>query len=470
MVQAEVSQQQGVQEDAFPEIQAMSKMERGFLILSRSLMMLSARGTMLILAAVVALPGAAQAQLKASVGDWPGWMGKDRTGVSLETGLLKQWPKAGPKLLWKVTDIGEGYSTPSIASGKLYLMSNRGLDDEFAIARSVKDGSKIWQRRIGKVGRNRSPANYPGSRSTPTVDRDAVYVLGSDGDLACLGAAKGEVRWQKNLSVDFDGKPGMWAYAESPLIDGDVLICTPGGDTATLVAFNKINGEVIWKAAVPGKAMGEGLQSNTAAYASAIVATVGGIKQYIQVLTGGMVGIAANDGKLLWRYDKLTGSTMCNTPLFHDGYVLLSALTPSGSAGSALVQLTATDEGVTAKEVYHTRLLAAHHGGVVRVGDVVYGTNQRDLVCIDFKSGETKWQNPCVGKGSIAAADGRLYVRSEKGPVALVAATPDAYKELGRFDQPDRSAKNAWPHPVIAGSRLYLRDQNLLLCYDVKPE
>jgi outer membrane protein assembly factor BamB len=183
-----------------------------------------------------------------------------------------------------------------------------------------------------------------------------------------------------------------------------------------------------------------------------------------------MVGVAAKDGKLLWRYDKLTGSTMCNTPLFHDGYVLLSALTPSGSAGSALVQLTATDEGVTAKEVYHTRTLAAHHGGVVRVGDAVYGTNQRDLVCIDFKSGETKWQNPSVGKGSIAAADGRLYVRSEKGPVALVAATPDAYKELGRFDQPERSTKSAWPHPVIAGGRLYLRDQNVLLCYDVKPE
>jgi outer membrane protein assembly factor BamB len=426
--------------------------------------------TLLVLAMIGTLPGAAKAQLKASVGDWPAWMGPDRTGVSGETGLLKQWPKSGPKLLWKVQDIGEGYSTPSIASGKIYLVSNRGNNDEFVLALNFKDGSKIWERRIGKVGPNRSPANYPGSRSTPTVDGDTVYVLGSDGDLACLDAAKGEVRWQKNLGVDFDGKPGMWAYAESPLIDGDVLICTPGGDTATLVALHKSNGEVIWKTAVSGKAMGDGLNSNTAAYASAIVATVGGVKQYIQVLTGGMVGVAAKDGKLLWRYDKLTGSTMCNTPLFHDGYVLLSALTPSGSAGSALVKLTATDEGVTAKEVYHKKALAAHHGGVVRVGDAVYGTNQRDLVCIDFKTGDTKWQNSSVGKGSIAAADGRLYVRSEKGPVALVEATPDAFKELGRFDQPDRSAKNAWPHPVIAGGRLYLRDQNVLLCYEVKSE
>lgn len=434
--------------------------------------MRSAQMAMLFMAVVAATPSAAKAQLKASVGDWPGWMGADRTGVSQETGLLRQWPKAGPKLLWKVEDIGEGYSTPSLAAGKIFLMSSRGTNDEFALALSAKDGSKIWERRVGKVGPNRSPANYPGSRSTPTVDGEAVYVLGSDGDLACLDAAKGEMRWKKNLSADFDGKPGMWAYAESPLIDGDVLICTPGGDKATLVALNKNNGEVIWKAAVPGKAMGGrggNLQSNTAAYASAIVATVGGVKLYIQSLSGGLVGIAAKDGKLLWHYDKLTGSTMCNTPLFHDGYVFLSALTPGGGIGSALLQLSAQGESVTAKEIYHhIKPLAVHHGGVVLIGDAIYGTSQTGLVCIDFKTGETKWQNRSVGKGSVAAADGCLYVRSEKGSIALVEATPDAYKEIGRFDQPDRSAKNAWPHPVIAGGRLYIRDQNVLLCYDVK--
>ncbi len=429
------------------------------------------RMMMLVLVAAVALPGAAQAQLKASLGDWPAWMGPDRTGVSQETGLLKQWPKDGPKLLWEVKDIGEGYSTPSIAAGKIFLMSNRGLKDEFALALSIQDGRKIWERRIGKVGPNTSPAQYPGARSTPTVDGDALYVLGSDGDLACLTAATGAVRWTKNLRTNFDGKPGEWAYAESPLIDGDVLICTPGGDTATLVALNKTNGELLWKAAVPGKGVPGGsipLKTNTAAYASAITATVGGVKQYIQSLTGGLVGVAAKDGKLLWRYDRLTGSTMCNTPLFHDDCVFLSALTPSGTAASALVQLSVTSEGITAKEIYHTRALATHHGGVVRVGDAVYGTNQTSLVCLDFKSGATKWQNRCVGKGSIAAADGRLYVRSENGPVALVEATPEAYKEISRFEQPDRSTKKAWPHPVIAGGRLYLRDQNVLLCYDVK--
>ena len=432
--------------------------------------MFSARMAMLLAAVVAATASAAKAQLKASIGDWPGWMGADRTGVSQETGLLKQWPKDGPKLLWKVEDIGEGYSTPSIAAGKIFLISNRGMNEEFALALNAKDGSKIWERLIGKVGPNRGP-QYPGSRSTPTVDGDAVYVLGSDGNLACLDAAKGEVRWQKNFRTDFEGKDGAWAYAESPLIDGDVLVCTPGGDKATLVALNKTNGEVIWKAVVPGGAGGGGrmrMSANSAAYSSPIVATVGGVKQYIQILTGAMVGVAAKDGKLLWRYDKMTGSTLCNTPLFHDGYVFASALARGGFTGSVLLKLTATGDSVKAEEVFNTKPLAVHHGGVVRVGDAVYGTNQNGLVCIDFKTGETKWQDRSVGKGSIAAADGCLYVRSERGPIALVEATPTAYKEIGRFEQPDRSKKNSWPHPVIAGGRLYLRDQNVLLCYDVK--
>lgn len=436
-------------------------------------MVFSARTIFLLLATAGAFPGAAKAQLKASEGDWPGWMGADRTGVSHETGLLKQWPKGGPKLVWKVDNIGEGYSTPSLAEGKIFLMSNRGNDDEFALALSVKDGSKVWERHIGKVGPNKV-APYPGSRSTPTVDGDAVYVLGSDGDLACLDAAKGEVRWQKNLRTDFGGEPGIWAYAESPLIDGDVLVCTPGGDKATLVALNKKNGEVIWKAAVPGKAKGEGrmrMSTNMAGYGSATFATVDGVKQYIQALTGGVVGVAAKDGKLLWRYDKISGNTMCNTPLFYNGYLLLAALNPPGGAGNGttLLRLQRDEKGgMSAKEVYYNKSLTAQHGGIVRIGDAVYGTSQNALVCIDFKTGETKWQDRCVGKGSIAAADGELYVRGENGPIALVEATPTACKEISRFEQPDRSKQKAWPHPVIAGGRLYLRDWNVLLCYDLK--
>jgi outer membrane protein assembly factor BamB len=397
--------------------------------------------------------------LDARAGDWPGWRGADRTDVSTETGLLKEWPEGGPKLLWKAKDLGGGYSTPSVAGGRIYLMGSKG-SDEFAIALDAKDGKQLWETKIGPVGKPNQRPSYPGSRSTPTVDGDHVYVLASGGDLACLDKG-GKVVWTKNLVKDFDGSSGTWAYAESPLVDGDVVVCTPGGPKAALAALNKKTGEVVWKAEVAG--IGE------AAYTSAIVAEVGGVKQYVQLLRNGVVGVAAKDGKLLWSYTKLGGgSTNASTPIFHYGCVFESVAGPSKN-GCALLRLTADGASVSAKEVYTNRDLANHHGGVLRIGDYLYGTNNNGLVCMDFKTGAVKWSERSVGKGSITAADGMLYVRGEKdGQVALVEATPGGYKEKGRLKQPDRSAKLAWPYPVVAGGRLYLRDGDILLCYDVK--
>src|SRR5262249_20039537 len=230
--------------------------------------------------------------------------------------------------------------------------------------------------------------------------------------------------WHKHLLKDFDGNSGTWAYAESPLIDGDVLVCTPGGSKATLAALNKKTGETIWKAPVPGGQVG---------YASVIAADDGGVKQYIQLLGSGLVGVAAKDGKLLWSYTKVAGGTNCPTPIFRDDFVFTSTAGP-GKGGCALLQLNAEGGGVSAKEVYFGKVLSNHHGGVVLVGDSLYGTTQSGLICIDFKTGATKWENRSVGKGSISAADGRLYVRGEKdGQVALVEATPAGYKERGRL-------------------------------------
>ncbi len=227
--------------------------------------------------------------------DWPQWRGPQRNGVSRETGLLREWPAEGPKLLWQRTDIGEGYSTPAVVGDRLYLLSNKGMDDEFVQALSIADGKQIWSTRIGKVGPNRGP-QYPAARSTPTVDGELLYALGSDGDLACLETESGKIRWQKNLRSDFGGQPGNWAYAESPLVDGDVLVCTPGGADATLVALNKKTGDVIWKSAVPG--------GDQAGYASIIIVDTGGIKQYVQFVQKGLVGVDAKSGKFLWRYAK----------------------------------------------------------------------------------------------------------------------------------------------------------------------
>jgi len=238
--------------------------------------------------------------------DWPQWRGPQRNGISKETGLLKSWPKDGPKLLWQARDIGSGFSTPAVVGDRLYFISNTGLQDEQVMTVSAKDGKPGWAVRIGKVGKpNQQPA-YPAARSTPTVDGDVLYALGSDGDLVCLETATGKQVWHKNLQSDFGGKSGVWAYAESPLIDGDALVCTPGGATATLVKLNKKNGEVIWKSAVPG--------GDEAGYASITTMEVGGVKQYVQFLQKGLVGVDANTGKFLWRYEKTANGSAANIP------------------------------------------------------------------------------------------------------------------------------------------------------------
>src|SRR5687767_12366996 len=266
--------------------------------------------------------------------DWPQWRGPNRDGISKETGLLKQWPEDGPKLLWQVNDLGDGYSTPAVVGERLYLMSNKGADDEFVQALNVADGKPAWTTRIGKVGPNKGPP-YPGARSTPTVDGDVLYALGSDGDLACLTVADGQVRWRKNLRSDFGGRPGNWAYAESPLVDGDVLVCTPGGEQATLVALNKKTGEVVWKSAVPG--------GDEAGYASVIVVDAAGVRQYVQFLQKGLVGVDAKTGKFLWRYDKTAENSPANipTPVAQAGLVYSAA----ARSGGGLVKLTAGADG-----------------------------------------------------------------------------------------------------------------------------
>ncbi len=394
-------------------------------------------------------------------GDWPQWRGPERNGISQETGLLKEWPKEGPHLNWQVKDLGDGYSTPSIVGEHLYLISNKGMKDESAHALSVNDGRVIWSRRLGKVGVNIGP-QYPGARSTPTVDGDLVYALGSDGDLACLDAKTGEDRWKKNLRSDFGGVPGMWAYSESPLIDGDVLVCTPGGATATMVALDKKNGNVVWKSAVPG--------ADKAAYASVIVVTTGGIKQYVQFLAKGLVGVDAKTGKFLWRYDKTAIGSPANIPtaVAYENYIYSA----SGRAGSGLIALKTKDQTVEADQVYFNKKLPNAIGGAVEIGGFLYGTSAGGLQCVVFTTGQQKWQNHGVGAGSLCYADGRLYVHGEeKGDIALVECSSDGYHEKGHFsppNPPERRKGKAWSYPALADGRLYVYDFGTLWSYDVK--
>ncbi len=438
---------------------------------------------LLALCALLTADGSANAQLKAGPGEWPGWRGPDRTGVSTETGLLKKWPEGGPKLLYKIKGLGAGYSSLSVVGGRIYTTGTEGLTapkqgkgkvkgartqgtgQEVLIALDAKDGKRLWATPIGEIAGKGNDRKYPAPRSTPTVEGDSIYVLGSSGSLVCANKADGSMKWKKSLPADFGGRPGQWGYAESPLVDGDVVVCTPGGDKATLVALNKKTGATIWKAQVNGGAVGR-KSSSAAAYSSAIVAQVAGVKQYVQFLGGGVVGVGAEDGKMLWYYDAPANRTAnCSTPVFRDGRVLAAS---AYGKGGGIAKITREDNAFTATEEYFLNDLQNQHGGMVLVGDYVYATNNGSLMCFNFKDGKVVWTNRSVGKGSITYADGHLIVRSEGGPVALVEATPTGYKEKGRFSQPDRSAERAWSYPVLAGGRLYLRDWDTLLVYDVK--
>jgi outer membrane protein assembly factor BamB len=405
-------------------------------------------------------------RLGAAASDWPQWRGPQRDGISPEQGLLKQWPKDGPKLLWQVNDIG-GYSTPSVVGTRIYLMSNRGLENEFVQALSTQNGKPIWTTRAGNVGNPNQDPPYPKARSTPTVDGDFLYALGSDGDLVCLEARSGKLRWQKNLRKDFGGMPGEWAYAESPLVDGDVVVVTPGGAEATMVALNKKTGAVVWKAAVPG--------GDPAGYASAIVMQAGGRKQYVQFLEKGIVGVDAKTGEFLWRYkDVAKGPAQAFTPIARDGYVYSGAL----GVGGGLVQLKPERGGVAAEQVYFARGLPNGFGGAVLVGDYLYGTEiaGKELVAAEFTTGKVKWKAEGLGMSSVVCADGHLYLHKENGDVVLVEAIPESYREKGRFTPPNPPKKKqvgqledgAFAYPAIASGRLYIRDLGTLWAYDIK--
>jgi outer membrane protein assembly factor BamB len=383
--------------------------------------------------------------------DWPQWQGQERTAISRETGLLQDWSKDGPPLTWQANNLGGGFSTPSVAQGRVFGMSFRG-NDEIVWALDEKTGAEVWAVKIADA--NRKVGYNEGPRCTPTVDGERLYVLGLGADLVCLKTKTGEEGWRKNLRTDFGGQVGPWGYSESPLIDGIKVLCTPGGKTATLVALNKETGETIWKGVVP--------KGDSAHYSSIIAVDFAGQRQYVQFLSGGVVGLSG-DGEYLWRYDHPhNGTANCSTPLYRDGYVFAASAYGTGGGLAKLGR-----DGKSYEEVYFTKHMKNHHGGMVLVGDYLYGSDEGLFTCLEFKTGKVKWAERKAGKGSIAYADGRLYYRNENGPMLLVEANPNEYVEHGRFTPP-RTGKPAWPHPVLANGKMLIRDQQNLYCYDVK--
>ena len=406
--------------------------------------MKSTRDLLLALVALLCLTGQVMAQANAN---WPQWRGPNRDGISTETGLLKEWPTDGPPLVWKAKGAGKGYSSFSLANGKLYTMGLRG-DREFVIAFDVATGKEAWATAHGGAFRN---DRGDGPRGTPTVDGDRVYSLGGNGDLSAIDARTGKLIWSKNVLETFGGSNITWGISESPLVLGNKVLVNAGGSDASIVALNKSDGSVIWKS-----------QSDRAGYSSAIPLTLNGLTQVVFFTGRRAVGLDANNGRLLWEYAKPSNRTAnAATPIARGNRVFISS---DYGTGGGVVEIKPDN---TAQEIWFSNDMRNHHSSSVLIGDHLYGFSGSILTAMKFDTGEIAWRDRSVGKGSLVAADGHLYLFSENGVVGLVEVTPAGYKEKGRF-RIQQDSLPTWSHPVVAGGRLYLRDQDTIYAFDVK--
>jgi len=406
--------------------------------------------------------------------DWPQWRGTNRDGISKDTGLLKSWPKDGPKLLWTFDKAGIGYGSPAIVGDKLFLL---GADDpdkgekEFALCINAKTSAEIWRHPLAN-----SPGGYSngwgaGPRSSPTVDGDRIYVLGARGDLECLKMSDGSKVWGLNLVKDLGGNIPAWGYAESVLIDGDHLLCTPGGKKGTIACLKKKTGEVVWRST--------GV-TDEAQYSSIVISSAGA-KQYVTLNKSGTISVRASDGDFLWRSKAgANGTAVAPTAIIDDKYVFS---TSGYGSGCGLLELSAgPDDGVKMKEVYLNKAMVNLHGGVIRVGQFIYGySDSGNWLCLDYLKLDNDTQTPTwksnkLDKGSLTYADGHFYLYGQnKGTCALIEANPKAWVEKGRFEiskksQFPRRSGEIWTHPVVANGRLYLRDHEVLASYEIKAD
>jgi outer membrane protein assembly factor BamB len=387
--------------------------------------------------------------------DWPQWQGPERSRISRETGLLKQWPAGGPPLIWTAIGLGMGYGSMSVAGDRVFVQGARGPNSlVFALSRA--DGKEVWSKSLGRAETRTFTNMGAGPRGTPTVDGDRLYVLSENGDLMCLRIADGTTVWHRNILQDFRGTQLRWLISESPLVDGANVVVSPGGRGAGMVKLDKMTGQTVWTS----KEL-----SDPAGYSSITVADVQGVRTYMTFTETAGVGVRASDGKLMFRYPAAANQVAnIATPIYADNKVFFSS---GYGTGGGLLDLTVQNGEVAAKQIYFTREMRNHHGGIVLVDGYLYGYNDGILTCLEFATGKMMWRDRSVGKGSVTFADGRLYIQSENNVVGLAEASPTGYREHGRFPIPDKD-RMSWAHPVISDGRLYVRNQDTLLVYDIK--
>jgi outer membrane protein assembly factor BamB len=386
--------------------------------------------------------------------DWPQWQGPDRTRISKETGLLKEWPNGGPRLLWTANGLGSGYGSMAVTGDRVFLQGARGTNS-MVIALNRANGNEVWSKALGPIESRMRTDRGAGPRGTPTVDGDRLYVLTENGDLACL-RIDGTAVWHRNILKEFGGPQLQWLISESPLVDGPHVVVSPGGPGAGMVKLDKMTGKTVWTS----KEL-----SDSAAYSSITAADVQGVRTYMTFTDTAGVGVRASDGKLMFRYPQAANRTAnVATPVYSNNKVFF---TSAYGTGGGLLDLTVQNGEVAATEVYFTREMRNHHGGVVLVDGYLYGFSDLILTCLEFTTGKLMWRDRSVGKGSVTFADGHLYIQGETNMVGLAEATPSGYREKGRFEIPDKGMPS-WAHPVISDGRLYVRNQDTLLVYDIK--
>lgn len=410
----------------------------------------------------VVLTGLATAAVARAV-DWPQWRGPNQDGVSAEKGLLQDWPAGGPKLVWDVKGVGNGYSSVATAGDRI-ATTGEVNGQSSVICLNAKDGSQVWVEAIGKTG-TPGCCNAGGPRITPTIDTAAglVFAISQYGEVAALNWKDGKEVWKKDMIRDFGGQLPEWGYSSAAVVDGNNVMVTPGGAQGSVVALDKKSGKQVWQTSE---------LKDSAHYSSLVIATIDGVKQYIQLTEKSLTGINPTDGKLLWRTAFPGNVAVIPTPVVFGNLVYI---TSGYSVGSMCFELKKNGSKFDVTELWKNKQMVNHHGGVVRVGPNVYGfSDSKGWTCQDIKTGNVLWQEKnrfqekSGGKGAVTYADNRLIVRTEeKGTIALIEASPDGYKEHGRFEQPNRSGQAAWPHPVVSNGKLYIRDEDHLLCYDI---